>query len=72
MLLLSPKAISLSSFWKVLVRFLSNNTIGEKVISSNGISWYFFVIGALFRGKGGPPVLDKPARRLPRQGRGVC
>ena len=27
----------------------------------------FFCKGALFRGKGGPPVLEKPARHLPRQ-----
>ena len=30
----------------------------------------FFVKGALFRGKEGPPVLEKPARHLPPQGRG--
>ena len=30
----------------------------------------FFVKGALYRGKGGPTVLDKPAQHLPRQGRG--
>ena len=30
----------------------------------------FFCVGALFRGKGGPPVLEKPARHLPRQGQG--
>ena len=30
----------------------------------------FFCKGALFRGKGGPPVLEKPAWHLPRQGRG--
>ena len=29
-----------------------------------------FCKGALFRGKGGPPVLEKPARHLPHQGRG--
>ena len=32
--------------------------------------WLLFCKGALFRGKGGPPVLEKPARHLPRQGRG--
>ena len=31
---------------------------------------HFFCKGALFRGKGGPPVLEEPARHLPRQGRG--
>ena len=30
----------------------------------------FFVKGALFWGKGGPPVLEEPARHCPRQGRG--
>ena len=30
----------------------------------------FFCKGALFRGKGGPLVFEKPARHLPRQGRG--
>ena len=30
----------------------------------------FFVKGALFRGKGGPPVLEEPARHRPRQGQG--
>ena len=30
----------------------------------------FFCKGALFRGKGGSPVLEKPARHLPRQGQG--
>ena len=29
-----------------------------------------FCKGALFRGKGGPPVLEQPAQHLPRQGRG--
>ena len=32
--------------------------------------YIFFCKGALFRGKGGPPVLEKPAMHLPRQGRG--
>ena len=32
----------------------------------------FFCKGALFRGKGGPPVIEKRARHLPRQRRGVC
>ena len=36
----------------------------------NIIFLQFFCKGALFRGKGGPPVLEKPARHLPRQGRG--
>ena len=30
----------------------------------------FFCKGALFWGKGGSPVLEKPTRHLPRQGRG--
>ena len=30
----------------------------------------FFCIGALFRCKGGPPVLEEPAWHLPRQGQG--
>ena len=38
---------------------------GNKFFSSS-----FFVKGDLFQDKGGPPVLDKPARHLPRQGRG--
>ena len=31
---------------------------------------YVFLQGALFRGKGSPPVLEEPARHRPRQGRG--
>ena len=30
---------------------------------------YFFEKGTLFRGKGGPPVLEQPVWHLPRQGR---
>ena len=30
----------------------------------------FFCKGALFQGKGGPPVLEQPVRHLPRLGRG--
>ena len=33
---------------------------------------FLFCKGALFQGKGGPPVLEKPARHLPRQGRGFA
>ena len=36
------------------------------------VQYIFFCKGALFRGKEGPPVLEKPARHLPRQGRGFC
>ena len=31
---------------------------------------FFFVKGALFWGKGDPPVLEEPARHFPHQGRG--
>ena len=35
------------------------------------VTWgIFFLTGALFRGLGGPPVFEKPARHCPRLGRG--
>ena len=40
------------------------------ILDRFSISIELFCKGALFRGKGGPPVLEKPARHLPRQGRG--
>ena len=46
-----------------------NDALAVAVLKSKGR--IFFCKGALFRGKGGPPVLEQPARHLPRQGRGL-
>ena len=48
------------------MKFLQNRKVSE----SECVRISFFCKGALFRGKGGPPVLEKPAQHLPRQGRG--
>ena len=42
----------------------------KKNFKKYGLEMSFFCKGALFRGMGGPPVLEKLARHLPRQGRG--
>ena len=54
--------IPISFLWKHS-EYVKTKNCHENILS-------FFCKGALFRGKGGPPVLEKPARHLPRQGRG--
>ena len=40
------------------------------ILLSQSCHFFIFCQGALFRGKGGPPVFEYPAQHLPRQGRG--
>ena len=49
----------------------NNGGCSESTGKFETIELDFFCKGALFRGKGGPPVLEKAARHLPRQGRGL-
>ena len=55
------------SYVYVYLHTSKSNFLGGNATLSNSVS-LFFIIGALFRGKGGPPVLEEPARYRPYLG----